>query len=393
MSTSNKICKDGASSKSEDDDVCEVKDTLQNMSVDESNDIITADIKDDDSVECSLCGWGQTKKICTSCEQKLQQAKNEECTSCEQIDKITEGIENVAVHDDVPKCASCGKKGNDSDMNTCNKCKMVKYCNAACKKKHRKKHKKACERRVAELHDEKLFKVPPPKEDCPICFLRMPSLYTGKKYKACCGKEICSGCIYTVKLRAKDLIGLCPFCRVPGPSTDEELIERTKSRVNTGDSRGMYNMGFYYTQGQHGLPQDRTKTLELWRQAGELGCTDAYHNLGHAYYTGDGVERDEKMARYYWELAAMDGDTDSRHCLGNLEINAFNVDRAMKHYMISVSNGSKESSESIQRLHSSGFVTKDDHSKALIAYQSYLVEIKSKQRDEAAAYGDEYKYY
>ena len=45
------------------------------------------------------------------------------------------------------------KKGNNNDnMNTCNKCKMVKYCNAACKKKHRKKHKNVCERRVAEMH-------------------------------------------------------------------------------------------------------------------------------------------------------------------------------------------------------------------------------------------------
>ena len=40
-------------------------------------------------------------------------------------------------------CASCGKESNIDDMNTCNKCKSVKYCNAACKKKHRKKHKKA----------------------------------------------------------------------------------------------------------------------------------------------------------------------------------------------------------------------------------------------------------
>ena len=30
-------------------------------------------------------------------------------------------------------CANCGKE--DSDVtNTCNKCKMVMYCNAACKK-------------------------------------------------------------------------------------------------------------------------------------------------------------------------------------------------------------------------------------------------------------------
>ena len=31
-------------------------------------------------------------------------------------------------------CAYCGKESNSSDMNTCNKCKSVKYCNAACKR-------------------------------------------------------------------------------------------------------------------------------------------------------------------------------------------------------------------------------------------------------------------
>ena len=61
-------------------------------------------------------------------------------------------------------CANCGKEGSGVN-NTCNKCKAVKYCNAACKKKHRHKHKEECEKivkRAAEmqavLHDEKLFK-------------------------------------------------------------------------------------------------------------------------------------------------------------------------------------------------------------------------------------------
>ena len=53
-------------------------------------------------------------------------------------------------------CASCGKEGGN--LNTCNKCKMVKYCNAACKKKHRSKHKKACEKRVGELHEKNYSK-------------------------------------------------------------------------------------------------------------------------------------------------------------------------------------------------------------------------------------------
>ena len=114
-------------------------------------------------------------------------------------------------------CANCGKEGADV-TNTCNKCKEVMYCNAACKKKHRHKHKKQCERRVAELHDEKLFKQPPPEEDCPICFILLPTLRTGYRYMSCCGKTICSGCmhapIYDDQGNEVDN-EKCPFCRTP----------------------------------------------------------------------------------------------------------------------------------------------------------------------------------
>ena len=61
----------------------------------------------------------------------------------------------------------------------------VKYCSAACQKAHRPQHKKECKKRAAELLDEALFKQPPPDEDCPICFLTLPSLHTGSKYKSC----------------------------------------------------------------------------------------------------------------------------------------------------------------------------------------------------------------
>jgi hypothetical protein len=51
---------------------------------------------------------------------------------------------------------------------------LVKYCNVNCQKNHWPTHKKECKRRAAELRDEALFKDPPPKEDCPICFVTMP---------------------------------------------------------------------------------------------------------------------------------------------------------------------------------------------------------------------------
>jgi len=61
--------------------------------------------------------------------------------------------------------------------------------------------------------------------------------------------------------------------------------------------------------------------------------------------------------------------------------------------MIAVRSGHDGSLEKIRQLYGYGFATKDDYTKALQAYQSYLVEIKSSQRDEAAAYDDHYLYY
>ena len=70
-------------------------------------------------------------------------------------------------------CANCGKEG--SKLKACTACKLVKYCNRECQITHRPQHKKECRKRASELHDEKLFKQPPSKDDCPICFLKLPA--------------------------------------------------------------------------------------------------------------------------------------------------------------------------------------------------------------------------
>lgn len=73
-------------------------------------------------------------------------------------------------------CAECGEEEGGVSLKACKSCMLVKYCNANCQRNHWPKHKKDCKRRAAELRDEALFKDPPPKEDCPICFLPMPIL-------------------------------------------------------------------------------------------------------------------------------------------------------------------------------------------------------------------------
>ena len=92
----------------------------------------------------------------------------------------------------------------------------------------------------------------------------------------------------------------------------------------------------------------------------------------YAYYFGEGVERDEKKANCYHELAAISGDVAARHNLGYAEFHAGNWERAIKHFMISVGGGENDSVKSIQQLYRDGHATKEDYTKALISYQKYI---------------------
>ena len=90
----------------------------------------------------------------------------------------------------------------------------------------------------------------------------------------------------------------------------------------------------------------------------------------------------------------MKGNSYARHSLGVEEEMIYNnVDRAIKHYVIAAGGGHIDSCKRIKQLFTNGHATKEDYTKALQAYQTYLGEIKSAQRDEAAAFDDEYKYY
>ena len=242
--------------------------------------------------------------------------------------------------------------------------------------------------------DEDIFNEPLQNEDCPICFLRLPTLETGKRYRSCCGKVVCSGCIHAPvydnngnKVKKK-----CPFCRAPTPAP-EEGIKRAEKRMEMGDAQAITNLAGYFFKGIKGFPQDTDKALELWHQAAELGNADSYYNIGHAYSKGKGIVRDEKKAVHYYELAAIKGNAKTRHSLGRIDECAGNIDRALKHYMLASKGGYNGSLKMIQHMYKDGYATKDDYASALHAYQAYLDEIKSDQRDKAAAFSDGYKYY
>ena len=177
--------------------------------------------------------------------------------------------------------ANCGKGEETSgDLKACTACKLVKYCNRDCQIAHRPQHKKACRKRAVELHDEALFEQPPPPEECPICMLPFPRHAYMRTFRSCCGKSICDGCEYAI--HESGAKGLCPFCRTPCAKSDEEEIKRLKKLMEKGNPTAYNNFAGLYERGSHGMPQNHAKANELYLKAGELGCADAYYNLGNA---------------------------------------------------------------------------------------------------------------
>ena len=295
-------------------------------------------------------------------------------------------------------CANCGKGEECSgDLKSCTACKLVKYCNRDCQIAHRPQHKKACKKRAAELYDEKLFKEPPPREECPICMLP-PPLYgsnsTGMNFYSCCGKNICNGCTYAMIETGDKNMMLCPFCKTTPPRSPEEEVKRVMKLTEKGNAYAFFQLAGYYAQGESqsiypnlDMPQDLAKANELLLKAGELGCAAAYYNLGNCCTNeGMGVEIDEKKAKHFFEIAAMNGYVPARHNLGCVEGLAGNHHRAHKHFILAARAGNKGSLGMVKNGFMNGHVTKDQFANTLREYQKSQDEMKSDARDKARAF-------
>ena len=303
-------------------------------------------------------------------------------------------------------CAECGSEaGGGVSLKTCKSCMHVKYCNAECQKKHWPKHKQDCKIRAAELRDEALFSDPPPKEDCPICFLPMPSkiiyctslppattssipIYDYMKanveladvameqYYSCCGKSICGGCVYS--FRESGNIEKCPFCneRTFG-KTDEELFEELMKRVEVNDAGATFALGNCYRRGEIGLQQNEETAIELFTKSADLGYSKAHYNLANIYDKRGNL----KKAKFNFEAAALAGHDSARNNIGSMEYRAGNLERAAKHWMIAASAGNCCAMNELRMAFEEGEISKESIDSTLNAYNSSCSEVRSDARD------------
>ena len=282
-------------------------------------------------------------------------------------------------------CASCGTAGVDNvKLKKC-ACNLVKYCSVECQKNDRSRHKKECKKRLAEMHDKKLFKQPDSTHmgECPLCCLPL-SIGPGKStMMSCCCKVICNGCFYTNKKRELEqgLEHRCAFCRELLIKSDEEYDKDIMKRIKKNDPVAMAQMGKkLHRKGDYG------KAFEYFAKAAELGDVEAHLILGDLYKRGLSVEKDEKKAVYHWEQAAIGGHPNARGFLALHEEENNRPDRAAKHYIIAANLGSDRALRAIKDFFVQGVISKEDYAAALRGHQAAVDATKSAEREAEELY-------
>ncbi len=88
-----------------------------------------------------------------------------------------------------------------------------------------------------------------------------------------------------------------------GPPTAENYNRQKSARFSLGSF--LFQLGNSYFLG-HGVDKSDSAALRAWREAAELGNSNALFSLGYCYYAGIGVTKDEAEAYGYWVLCAYD---------------------------------------------------------------------------------------
>jgi len=300
--------------------------------------------------------------------------------------------ENEAANTTSSSCASCGvAEIDDVKLKECGDCDLVRYCSDGCRMEHKSKHNKACKKRAAELRDEQLFTQPESTHfgDCPICCLPMPLQQSKSTLQRCCSNFICNGCYHANQIREvkSSLILSCPFCREPTPATIEEGNKQLMKRVEAGDPVALCRQGIeLYNEG------DYNSAVEYYAKAAELGDAMAHFKLAAMHQLGRGVEEDEGKGMYHFEEAAIGGHPGARHLLAGKELQNGNIERAVKHWIISATQGLDESIKALMKAFKlmdafqGGFVSKEVLAATLRAHHAAVDATKSPQREAAEKY-------
>lgn len=207
---------------------------------------------------------------------------------------------------------------------------------------------------------------------------------------SCCGKVICSGCIYD-QVEADKKEGritidtmrarICPFCRTE--EINNNTIEKDVKLAKAGNHNAIYRIGSYNFHGEKFLQQDKEEGIKWWRRAAEAGSPWASHNLGVCYMDGEVVGKDVGRALEYFQKSAELGAPQAFVGIGTVLMEKDAVKEAYLNHRKAVICGysDKRVFDLLRKGYKDGFLTKEEYAYTLREHQKASDEMKSESRE------------
>jgi TPR repeat protein len=102
------------------------------------------------------------------------------------------------------------------------------------------------------------------------------------------------------------------------PEDPPRAIRWLTKAAEAGDAQSQCNLGVYVFNGKKGIPEDRRKAVSLYRAAAAQRDEWATYLLGLCYRDGEGVRKNRRLARRWFERASALGVRKARTALATL---------------------------------------------------------------------------
>lgn len=188
------------------------------------------------------------------------------------------------------------------------------------------------------------------REECPICLLLHPINEGEVQFMPCCGKKICSGCVYK-NVITEDEKGAtaeefkCAFCR----RKVGDGVKALKKLLKKNSHEAHLQMAYKYQFGELEFQSD-TKALEMFIKAAELGNPQAYAMIGTYCQGGIVVRQDRSKALEFYEVAAKKGSNIIAHnFLASHHRRSGDIDMCIKHLKVMANAESIQKQRIIKR--------------------------------------------
>lgn len=223
---------------------------------------------------------------------------------------------------------------------------------------------------IEETHGIDLFDETHKRDECPICFEKLPIESSGHIFMSCCGHIICQGCDLTMQ-DTENGQG-CPFCRNKPPVGNTEYLAAIKSLAKRGCAEAALALSDAYRVGGNGVEVNNYKSLSWLVKAASLGSAAGYGQLSQAYSNGVIVKRCPVRRRQCLEISAKMGSIRARCTLMIICNNEGDFLSEKQHREIAASAGCEVSMKNLFQEYRQGGIAKKRLDEILKHYQENM---------------------